>query len=363
MITLLGASGYTGQRIARALTRPPAPAPLRLAGRSAERLRRPAASLPGSPPWLTADAARPETLPPLFEDCRLLINCAGPFTDHGEAVVAQAARHGVAYLDISNELDYVYRVWDYDPLARRSGAVLVPACGFEVALADCAAARLAAQMPGELAEVRVLYDIGGAGSSRGTRRSALRSLATSWLAYRQGRWQPDIPCRRVRTFPLDGVERAALSFPSAEIAALPRHLPVRRVTTWMTLSPGARWWAPRLLPLFARLVRGPLGRWIEGLVSAAAPPREGMRRQATFAIRVEALSAGERVGTQRAASLLIKGQGVYELTAQIVAYAAARLLSGGGGKAGVLAPAQALEPEELLAHAVAHWGLEVRDDA
>ena len=58
--------------------------------------------------------------------------------------MAQAALNGVHYLDTTNELGYVYRLRSYDALARRSGAAIVPACGFEVALADCAAVELAA---------------------------------------------------------------------------------------------------------------------------------------------------------------------------------------------------------------------------
>ena len=101
MITLFGATGYTGRLVARALARIEIPGQglvddqVRLAGRSPEKLARLAGSLPGSPAWLVADATRPATLPPLFQDSRVLVNCAGPFTDLGEPVVAQAALNGV----------------------------------------------------------------------------------------------------------------------------------------------------------------------------------------------------------------------------------------------------------------------------
>jgi short subunit dehydrogenase-like uncharacterized protein len=379
MITLLGATGYTGRLAAQALARTGAegqagPVPLRLAGRSPEKLARLAGSLPGSPPWLVADATCPATLLPLFQDTRLLINCAGPFTSLGEPVVTQAAQHGVHYLDISNELGYVYQMQSYDALARQNGAAIVPACGFEVALADCAVAILAAEL-GTLPEagtlhqdivsqptgkapvmdeVDVVYDIRGRGSSIGSRRSAVQALATSWLGYHDGYWRRAIPGREGRRVQLSAGERQAISFPSAEIVTVPQHTPVRQVRTWLAASWHAPFWAPLLVPAFAWLARGPVGLMVEALISYLfLPPETGMRSDAPFAIRVEARH-GETIR-----ALTLAGKGVYDLTAEIVAYAAAQLARPGYDRAGVLAPATALNPQALLDQAVAHWGIRV----
>ena len=236
MITLLGATGYTGRLVARALTQIEIPGQpeglhLRLAGRSPERLARLAASLPGSPSWQVADVTQPATLPSLFRGSRVLVNCAGPFTDLGEPIVAQAALNGVHTLDTANELGYVYQMRSYHILAHQGGAAIVPACGFEVALADCAAAVLAAEMPPSpelplgpagavsqpsgrepvLDEISIVYDIRGRGSSIGSRRSALRSLATSWLGYRGGQWGRALPGQESRRNQLPTGRRAAIS--------------------------------------------------------------------------------------------------------------------------------------------------------
>ena len=55
LITLFGATGYTGQLVAAALSREGLP--YRIAGRSAEKLSRLSAALPNHPQWSTADAA------------------------------------------------------------------------------------------------------------------------------------------------------------------------------------------------------------------------------------------------------------------------------------------------------------------
>jgi short subunit dehydrogenase-like uncharacterized protein len=328
VITLFGATGYTGRLVAHALARQRLP--FRMAGRLPQKLAHLAAALPSSPPWLVADAMQPETLPALLDNTRVLVNCAGPFTDLGEQVVAAAALSGVHYLDISNELGYVYGLRSYDALACGSGAAIVPACGFEVALADCAAAVLyppAGSKPaGGIDETSVVYDIEGRGTSIGTRRSAVRALATSWLGYQKGQWVQEIPGRRTKRFQLPGGPRHALSFPSSE-----------------------------MVPLFAWLARGPVGRLVETIISQTfPPPRNAMRSDAPFTIRVEIGHGGARQ------VMTLTGKGVYDLTAEIVAYAAGQMAQPDYDHSGVLAPAAALDPQALLDRAVAEWGVTIQ---
>lgn len=369
MITLFGATGYTGRLVARALAR--LELPFRLAGRSPEKLARLSGSLSAAPPWLVADATQPSTLPALFQNTSVLVNCVGPFTDLGEPVVAQAALSGIHYLDTTNELGYVYRVQSYDTLARRSGAAIVPSCGFEVALADCAAAVLSSDLlassEGErerptFDEVRVVYALSGRGTSFATRRSAVRALATSWLGYRGGRWNWAVPggeTRRVR-LPGNSGTRLVLSFPSSETVTVPSHVPVRQVTTWMTFPWPFVLLGPMFVPTFAWLARGPVGSLILALLSSrwvAPPPETGMRSQAPFSVQV---TLRQDDGIQ---SLTLSGKGVYDLTAEIIASAAGRMTQPHYDRAGVMAPATAFDPQALLDHAVAEWGISVERDA
>jgi short subunit dehydrogenase-like uncharacterized protein len=366
MITLFGATGYTGRLIARALAR--RQLPFRLAGRSPEKLARLSESLPEKPAWQAADATRPETLAALYRGTRLLINCVGPFTDLGERVAAHAALTGVRYLDTTNELGYVYRLRSYERLARRSGAALVPACGFEVTLADCAAALLGRSLrpadghdgagQARLDEIQITYALKGRGTSLATRRSAIRALATSWIGYAGGEWVGLAPGSRTRRVQMPGGSRAALSFPSSEIVTIPSHLLVGAVTTWMTISRLAVWWAPTFLPLGARLAGGPAGALMLALIShVALPPQSGLRSEAPFTLQVEASRNHERQ------VVTLAGHGVYDLTAEIVAYAAEQMLQPGYSQAGVLAPAAALDPQALLDEAQARWQVSVHRDS
>jgi len=352
MITVFGATGYTGRLVAYELAQ--AGRALRLAGRSAGRLAALAGELAAQTDTLVADAVDPASLAALAAETRVLVNCAGPFTDIGEPVAALAARRGLRYLDTTNELGFVHSLYTrLDPLARARGATLVPACAFEVALADCAAALLGRGLPA-LDEVRVVYQLPGMGSSYGTRASALRSLATSWLAYRGGRYAAARPgagsCGRVR-FP-GGRAYLTLAFPSSETATIPAHLAVRDVVTCMTVSRLGGAVGPWLIPLAGVLLRGPVGALLRALSRRAAPPpAPDQRLQMPFAILVNV-----RAGALER-RLVLRGRDPYHLTAQIVAHAAVRLADG-EPPAGVIPPARALDPDELLA-AVRAWGVTV----
>jgi short subunit dehydrogenase-like uncharacterized protein len=367
LITLFGSTGYTGQLIARALVR--AELPFRIAGRSPEKLERQSAELPGRPAWLVADATRPASLPTLFQDTRLLINCAGPFTDLGERVISQAALSGVHYLDITNELGYVFRARSYSGLAKKTGAAIVPACGFEVALADCAAhlagsALLNLEDPesAPLDQVNILYILEGKGSSQGTRRSAVRSLATSWLVYREGNWIGQAPGAETRKFIIpDGkttIQRYALSFPSCESITIQSHLPVRQINPWMATTPGARFWAPVFVPLFARLSRSILRGLFLNLAAAGgfspgSVRNAGLRADSPFTIYVEACRGEQRK------YILLTGRDPYGLTADIIAYTARQITAPGYDRSGLLAPAQAIDPRAFLDYAKENWGLSI----
>ncbi len=362
LITLFGATGFTGQKIARALDREGLD--YRLAGRSPEKLAQLASRLSAQPVWLVADAMQPGSLTPLFQDSRVLINCAGPFTDLGERVISRAAMSGTSYLDITNELGFVYRARSYSQMAARAHSTLVPACAFEVALADCAAHLVSEDLrafdPKEPLDcIDVVYRLDGKGASAGTRRSAVRSLATSWIAYRDNAWTGQIPGGRTRRFHLPDRIQDTYAIPSSESVTLPQHVPVRRIDVWMAAAPGTRFWNPVIVPLLARLSRSILKPIIlklaaSGGMSAIEMHAEGPSSDSPFTILVAA-----RQG-HRSRWMTLSGYNPYNLTAEIVVYAARRMANG-ECEAGLLAPAQALDPRAFLSHARQKWGLEIRE--
>lgn len=341
MITLFGATGYTGRRVAAALEQ--AGRPFRIAGRSPDKLNALAARLASRPAVVVADAHHPEPVFAGVTPPHLLINCAGPFTDLGLPVAQAAALHGVRYLDVSNELGFVFRLRQFAALARSTGAALVPAGGFEVAIADCLAHQLSREAGGALDSVDVLYALPAEAISYGTRLSGLRTYATSWWTYRGGRWQGELPGMKVRAGRLGDRPYRAISFPSAETVTVPAHLAVQNVQAWLALDPRWARLAAALMPLIDIGLRTPLGALTAlSFRYLAPPPPEELLSSARFAVQVEA---------RRGAQTLVRtarGRDPYTLTGEIVAYAARQLLAENFAGRGVLAPAQAWDADAFL---------------
>ncbi|MEU4834630.1 saccharopine dehydrogenase NADP-binding domain-containing protein [Streptosporangium sp. NPDC023615] len=133
-IVLFGATGFTGALTAEYLARAAGPG-LRwaLAGRNRARLEavRERIGLPELP-LLHADATDPASLAGIARQARVVATTVGPYLSHGEPLVAACAEAGTHYADITGEPEFVDRMFiRHHDQARRTGAKLVHACGFD----------------------------------------------------------------------------------------------------------------------------------------------------------------------------------------------------------------------------------------
>ncbi|CAN5905553.1 saccharopine dehydrogenase NADP-binding domain-containing protein [soil metagenome] len=344
-IVVVGATGYTGRLVAAEL--PAAGMPYVLCGRDAGRLERVAAEVGGAQTQV-ADVQDPRSLQRLVSAGDVVINCAGPFTELGEPVVRACVEAGAHYLDTTGEQRFMERIFRrYDGAARQAGVVVVNAMAFEYALGDCAAAIAAEGLAEPLRSVDVTYAMqgGSSGASRGTQRSALRILGERGYAYTAGRLRRERTARKRRNVRLaDGKVRSALSFPLGEVLTVPRHQRVERVRGWMVVGRRTARAATLLSPVLPPLVRlaTPLLDRVLGRVPEG--PSHGDRQASSFLVLAEAVGAE---GRER--RVAVQGRDPYGLTAAIAVEGAARVLDAArGGKAGVLTPAQLLEPHSFL---------------
>jgi short subunit dehydrogenase-like uncharacterized protein len=351
MITLFGATGFTGQKIAVSLEA--SGLPFRLAGRSEARLAQLSELLPSHPSCLVVDARQSNTLLALFQNTRLLINCTAPFTDLGDKIVSQAAINGVHYLDISNELGFAHRIQSYDRLAKHNHSAIMPSLGFEVALSDCAAHILSSTMPGPIDSANIVYQLPASYSSSGTRRSIVRSLATSWLAYRNGGWKGEVPGNKTSKFDIHHQTTVALSMPSSESVTLPEHIKVNNINTWINIHSWQRLFAPILVPYYARLLRSILGKLILHSIPERSPRKNIDLSRSPFSILIS-LTKGSSTR-----SMTLTGLDPYQLSAKIVAYAAGKILTSDFKGSGLLPPSCAFDPQDFMDLAVATWGISI----
>lgn len=310
-IAVVGASGHTGRFVVSEIKR---------RGATPIAIGRDTAKLP-----IGARAARVEdaaSLDAALRDASAVINCAGPFFDTALPVIDAALRARIPYLDVPAEQLTALNIHrKRDAAARRAGVTVVPAMAFYGGLGDLlASAACGGWDAPDSIDLAVALD--GWHPTAGTRETSRRNTAPR-LIVRDGRLTP-IPepaPRRIWNFgdPFGALEVVAT--PLTETVLIAQHLTVNAVTAYMNLAP------------------------LNDLRDPTTPPPEAVdgsgRSAQCFRVEVEARCGG---AIRRASAA---GRDIYAITAPLVVSAALRLLDQ-GGRAGVLAPAQAFDARAFL---------------
>lgn len=327
MILLVGATGYTGQLVAAELVR--LKCPIRLGARSLERLtalKQGLQSLYHQVDQLmeltVIDVGDPSSIERALAGCSVVVNCAGPFLQLGEPVLAAAVRSGVHYLDVTGEQQFVKLAYEkYGEAAARAGCGVIPACAFEYAIGDAAAALLDPRQETLWNQIKIVYSIEGIHTSRGTKKSVLKVLASpSQFGYEHGKL-----VKVEKTTVFSGVELAgqgkvnAFSFPAGEILMLPLHVRVESIRTLMTSSMPS--FALSLLSAVGKCVaRSALSNLIvDQIDKQAIGPSESMRSSSSFVIVCQGIAAG------KSKTIVVRGTDPYLLTAMIASGVAKKL--------------------------------------
>ena len=360
-VGVYGASGYTGKLVAAELLR--RGHDVVLSGRSRPRLEAAARALdPAKSDRVSIVAAGIDDAAALrtaFAPLDALVNCAGPFVRFGEPVVSAAVDTATPYIDTTGEQPWMKWVVDrFDAPARDAGIAVVTAMGFDYVPGDLLAALVGRGLE-PLDEMVLAYAMSGFEATRGTMRSALEQLGGEEVVYEEGAWRPAPrfgPLRARFTYPAPIGRQPVARYPAGEVVTVPRHLRVRKVTTFITASTfaPAPWLAPAvplLAPLGGLALRSPLRSALDRAIGRLPEgPGEDERGGARFTIVCTA--RGEDGGEARG---VLRGSDVYGITGVMAAYGATLLARGEAlGNVGALAPAAAFDAEAFLAELAPH---------
>lgn len=136
-------------------------------------------------PMLRADVTDESSLEKLCQQTRVIITVVGPYMKFGEPLVKVASRTGVHCLDLTGETPYVKKIIElYHEDAVKSGASIIPSCGFDSLPADIGTLMLYDYMRREhkttLSEVSYYMGKAKGGVSGGTVASLLEVAAQVW---------------------------------------------------------------------------------------------------------------------------------------------------------------------------------------
>lgn len=330
-IAVYGAGGYQGKLVLAELDRRDISTVL--VGRDAGRLRDAARSveMAGAEQRVAATADR-DALVAAFRDCDAVINCAGPFTSSGHAVIRAAISAGAHYVDTAGEQLYLKSVFDtLAGAAERAGVTVIPATN-DGCLPGDLIAHLLAERLGRIEEISVSHFIvGGGGPSRGSLRSVVETIdaiSAGGLGYHDGDWRTGVEARHASVVvPGAAQPTEVVKFPLPEVVTIPRHVRVRHVENLVDAAVGARLSTPLTSQIIDSLPEG---------------PSVDARRRQRFTYLVDAVGHDGR-----SARGVVQGIDTYGTTA-VIAVEAARRLVADGAEPGVLAPAQGYDPISFL---------------
>jgi short subunit dehydrogenase-like uncharacterized protein len=344
-IVVFGATGYTGDLVARALVargRRPV-----LAARNAERLGALAAEL-GGLETRVADVERPDSVQALVRRGDVLVSTVGPFARWGEPAVQGAIAAGAHYLDSTGEPAFIRDVFQrHGPAAATAGVGLLTAFGYDwvpgnlaggLALDDAGPAATAV----EIGYFTTGESMGAGAMSGGTRASAAGVLLAPGHAFRGGRLVIERGARRLGTFETAPGRRAAgISTGGSEHFALPR---VQRALRDVDVFLG--WFGPLSRPLqvlslaqslVTRIpgVRPAIDAAVRNLVSGSSGgPDATARSRSGSLVLARALDTTGR----ELSSVRLEGPNGYDVTADLLAWGAETALAGGLQGTGALGP-------------------------
>ncbi|KAG8791765.1 hypothetical protein FRC12_008186 [Ceratobasidium sp. 428] len=140
-ILIIGVTGYTGRLLVEYIGIHKVAPSLRIAlgGRTLSKVQE-LASKSGHLTAVHVDVSNPASVDAAVSKAWVVINLAGPYWTYGSTVVRFCAFHGVHYVDLTGEPYWVAKIIEeYDYLAHKTGACIVPASGFDSIPSDLAA--------------------------------------------------------------------------------------------------------------------------------------------------------------------------------------------------------------------------------
>lgn len=211
------------------------------------------------------DATDPASLRQACAEAGIVINCVGPYTEHGAVIAEGVIRAGRAYVDFANEQSHYKRLRGLDEQARAQSVPLVTAAGAIPGISTVLAGLAAKRLPG-LHSVDLFYAQGRMPDDESGLASLLSGILESGIGSVTLRDGKHLPLRlgdanRIEDLPAPFGRSAMIGFPTADELIVPQKVPLRSLATYWAMSevppgffalirlskPHRRAWAYRLI--------------------------------------------------------------------------------------------------------------------
>ncbi len=209
---IYGASGYTGELIAReAVRRGLKPI---LAGRSQNKVEPLAKEL--SLVCRTFSLEDKKSLEYTLKEVDFVIHCAGPFSLTSEKMVEACLRLGKHYLDITGEIEVFEQMARRDEAAKKAEIMIMPGVGFDVVPSDCLALNLKNLLPTATNLTLAFHSAGEV--SHGTKATMLLNVGSGGAIRRDGQITAVPAAYKTRLIDFGAASKRAVTIPWGDVA-------------------------------------------------------------------------------------------------------------------------------------------------
>lgn len=268
---IYGATGYTGQLIAREAARR-GMSPI-LAGRSEIKLSALAGELGLDFRVFTMTGDVSSQLTGL----KLVLHCAGPFSETSEPMVAACLEVGAHYLDITGEIDVFEAIHAMGDLAKKAGVVLCPGVGFDVIPTDCLAACLKEALP-DAVGLSLAFD-SHSSLSPGTAKTSVEGMGMGGRIRRAGVIEKVKLGYRFRAIDFGAGQKTAVTIPWGDVSTAWHSTRIPNIETYMTGTPGLLNSIMVLRYLRPIIAMGPIQRFLKKRIELKVKGPEQQRRE------------------------------------------------------------------------------------
>ncbi len=229
---IYGATGYSGKLIVeRAVKAGMKPV---LAGRSEAKVQ--ALAKQYDLPYRVFDINALVDSDALISSMKLVLNCAGPFSQTAEAMMQACLKQQAHYIDITGEIDVFELAASLHDAAKQRGVVLCPGVGFDVIPTDCVAGKLKDMMP-DATHLTLGFD-SRSGFSPGTAKTSAEALPQGGKVRKDGVITTVPLAAKTRKIDFGGGEKLAMTIPWGDVSTAYHNTGIPNVEVYIPGSPG-----------------------------------------------------------------------------------------------------------------------------
>ncbi|PDW01942.1 saccharopine dehydrogenase family protein [Candidatus Viridilinea mediisalina] len=339
-ILIYGANGYTGELIARrAVARGLRPT---IAGRNSAAITALAQRL--GLPHVVVSLHDAEGLERALQGHKVVLHCAGPFSETSAPMVAACLNTGVHYCDITGEFTVFENLASQDFAAVAANIMVMPGVGFDVVPSDCLAAHLKRRLP-SATRLELAFRSPGH-TSRGTSTTVLKAidhLSGYSVVRRDGRIVPIVMGSINREVDFGRGPVSATAIPWGDITTGYHSTGIPNITVYIVLPAFTKLILPLGGPLLNLATKAPVRDILLGLVrNMPAGPTNEERAHGISMLWGEASDdEGQQVSTR------IRAAEGYTLTAMSAVLIAEKIVAG-QWRSGFQTPSKVYGPDLVL---------------